>query len=421
MSSMNRCLVVLAVMALPLPAWGKTAGEGGPFPSCSYVTKDHLFVPAGGIAILAPEGKEPPPSRSPNGLMLRTKCPGRATFHHARFDRLVSCAEEQGRHAMAGKAIGRSPVYRNDGWPAGGRIQALAERDDVSRALDEPAAMLPHDPHFADAPVKQGPIAAGYGDDAATLRNSEMLLPPAPTNKGMGKGPDHAFRNLASAADTAVSPGGDRLTGTRVATAVNSLPAPIPPPLKTVPQMPFPGAGGAVPGQAGESRRIETARSADPGRPFTLVYPAELERVASEGMELALKHPDLTFQMSLRIGLATAGMTAGSAVRGPSASLGRQERLTFPDYALEHRAIVTLPAGPAHVFDASMTSRAGSPLRLRVLVAELFHEGLKYEMTFTMSDDHLESSRLMIDFMLANFAPTHHSRGCCVDSIVIPW
>lgn len=167
--------------------------------------------------------------------------------------------------------------------------------------------------------------------------------------------------------------------------------------------------------------RIETARGLMRDKPFSLSYPGEFQRTADAGSELFLDHPQALFQVSLKITPAAEGASAQSAARGPATQVAATDRAAFADFSLEQRSLVVLPAGPAHLYVATMTSPMGNRPRLRMVVAEVFSEGRRYELTFTMADDVFASAGTAVGFMLANFAPTIAVRQCCAEPVALPW
>ncbi|MFN3281197.1 MAG: hypothetical protein ACK40I_05965, partial [Tabrizicola sp.] len=156
-------------------------------------------------------------------------------------------------------------------------------------------------------------------------------------------------------------------------------------------------------------------------KPFSLSYPGEFQRTADAGSELFLDHPRALFQVSLKITPAAEGASAQLAARGPAMQVAAADRAAFADFSLEQRSLVVLPAGPAHLYAATMTSPMGNRPRLRMVVAEVFSEGRRCELSFTMADDVFASAGTAIGFMLANFAPTSAVRECCAEPVALPW
>jgi len=134
-----------------------------------------------------------------------------------------------------------------------------------------------------------------------------------------------------------------------------------------------------------------------------------------------LDHGSMLFQVTLKISPAVAGASAQTAARRPAAQVTASDRAAFPDFSLEQRSIVELPAGPAHVYVATMTSPMGDRPRLRMVVAELFSEGRRYELAFTAGEDAFATAGTAIGFILANFSPTSAPRACCASPVSLPW
>ncbi|QCK88512.1 hypothetical protein E8L99_23495 [Phreatobacter aquaticus] len=166
--------------------------------------------------------------------------------------------------------------------------------------------------------------------------------------------------------------------------------------------------------------RIQTVRGLMRDKPFSLSYPDEFQQKGS-GSELFLDHSRALFQVSLKIAPAAAGASAQAAARGPAAQVAAADRAAFADFSLEHRSLVILPAGPTHIYVATMTSPMGDRPRLRMVVAELFSEGRRYELAFTTGEDVFATAGNAIGFMLANFAPTNAPRTCCAEPVSLPW
>lgn len=285
-----------------------------------------------------------------------------------------------GRQDEALAALAQSIAIEDSAWARLDRARLFAQRGDQGRAFADLDHVLQRHPDFAEGLVERGGLYAGRGDHQAALRDFEAALAAEPNNAQARDGRDRARLALAGGA----APAG--------------------------PQAP-PTAG----------TRVETVRGLTRDRPFSLTYPSELEQGSAPDTEVMLSHPTSILQVSLKIADASPGANAQTAARAPASGLAASDRRTFPDFAIEHRSLVNLPAGPAHLFVASMTSQMADRARLRLIVAEMFSEGRRYELAFVVAEDGVDAARDLIGFVLANFSPASAPRPCCAEAVALPW
>lgn len=177
----------------------------------------------------------------------------------------------------------------------------------------------------------------------------------------------------------------------------------------------------AAPALAQETR-ITTVRGLGADQPYSLSFPEFLQQGAG-GSESAvvLNHPDVTFQVDLRIAPAPPGESAEARVAAFSPeAVTDAERRIYADFTLERHALLRLPAGPALYYTAQMTSRAPGNERLRLVAVELFDGGRRYELRIYLAEDLFEDARPLIGFLLANLSPSAAVRPCCADPIDLP-
>jgi tetratricopeptide (TPR) repeat protein len=276
-------------------------------------------------------------------------------------------------------AADRALAIEDSTWARLERARVLLRRGEGDRAVADLDRAIRTDPKMADALVDRGQIRADRGNHRGALEDFEAALAAEPDNRAAMEGRDQARASLAG--------GGN---------------APAP-------------AASAVTGPH------ETVRGLMRGKPFTLTHPAQFNQTADAGSELFLDHPDRLFQISLKIEAAAAGASAQAAARLPASQVAAADRAAFRDFSLEQRTLITLPGGPAHIYVAAMTSPMGNRPKLRMVVAELFSEGRRYELAFTMGEDVFASAGSTIGFVLANFSPSSAPRACCAAPVALPW
>lgn len=265
-----------------------------------------------------------------------------------------------------------------------------------------PAFVAPAPPGSAPPPApapNTGRFTGQPATPAPSAQAAPALVVPAPQ---------------APAAPPAPAPNTGRFTG-QPAAAAPSAPAAPPAP---------PAAGTSAPPAAANPTgdvQIRTVRGLMRDKPYSLSFPDEFQQSADPSAELFLDHSSALFQVTLKMGPATAGASAQTAARRPAAEVTAADRAAFADFSLEQRSVVMLPAGPAHVYVATMTSPMGDRPRLRMVVAELFSEGRRYELAFTVGEDVFASAGNAIGFILANFSPTSAPRTCCASPVSLPW
>lgn len=274
------------------------------------------------------------------------------------------------------------------------------------------AAAAPSAPSAAPAPaapsVASAPAAPSVAPQAPAPNTGRFTGQPATPSA-----PAQATTPSAPPAQ-APAPNTGRFTGQPGAAAASALAAAQAPPAAATPAPP----AAANPARGGE---VRTLRGLMRDKPFSLSFPDEFQQSADASAEVFLDHGSALFQVTLKIAPAAAGASAQTAARRPAAEVTAADRQAFADFSLEHRSVVQLPAGPAHVYVAAMTSPMGDRPRLRMVVAELFSEGRRYELAFTTGEDVFATASNAIGFILANFAPTSAPRTCCASPVSLPW
>lgn len=282
------------------------------------------------------------------------------------------------RYDEALAAIDRSLAIEANLWARLERARIHVRRRDDARAAGELDQIIAADAKFADALIDRARLRARLGDHRRSLEDFEAVLAAEPNNPAAKEGRDLARTMLATASGQA-------------ATAQ--------PPTMTV----------------------ETVRGLMRDEPFSLSYPAELKQEPASGSAVYLNHPDAHFQVTLYITKPEGAASAEAAARTPTDQVMEEARGVFQNVTLDYRALVTLPAGPAHLYVQGMTSTYGDRPRLRAVTAEVFSEGRHYILYFAMRDSEFEPRRGAIAFMLANFFPSSATRTCCLAPVQLPW
>lgn len=318
-----------------------------------------------------------------------------------------------GRFDEALAAIDSSLAIEANPWARLERARISLRQRDEARAAAELDQVIAGDATFADALIERARLRARQGDHGRALADFEAALAAESNNPAAKEGRDLARAMLAANPNPPASP----------SLAGSGAPAPQarkPDLSRFMAQPQRAGTEAAVPGQP-PATRVETVRGLTRDEPFSLSYPPELKQESSGSSSLYLNHPDTHFQVMLNITPAEPGASAESAARAPAAQIGEEDRRVFLDFSLEQRSLLTLPAGPAHVYVASMTSPHGNKPRLRTVMAEVFSEGRHYQLFFMMPDEDFNARRGLIGFILANFSTSSATRPCCVEPMQLPW
>ncbi|QCK88504.1 tetratricopeptide repeat protein [Phreatobacter aquaticus] len=310
---------------------------------------------------------------------------------HVNRGRVLSQLE---RFADAHSALDRALAIDNNIWARLERARVFLRQRDGDRALAELDRTMQAEPRFAEALVERARLRAERNDHRRAAEDFEAALAVEPDNRAAAEGRDKARAQLAASAPVQSGQ----------------------PNLRQLAQ----GSAPSTPSHA-PSTGIETVRGLMRDKPFTVSYPAEFNQTADAGSELFLDHPGALFQVSLKVAPSAPGASAQSAARSPAAQVATADRSAFRDFSLEQRSLVVLPAGPVHLYVATMTSPMGNRPRLRMVVAEYFGEGRRYELAFTVSEEAFSSAGTSIGFILANFSPNSAPRACCAAPITLPW
>lgn len=325
------------------------------------------------------------------------------------------------RYDEALAAIDRSLAIEANLWARLERARIHARRRDETRAAAELDQIIAADAKFADALIDRARLRARLGDHRRALEDFEAALAAEPNNPAAKEGRDMARAMLAAnptppAAAAPPPPAAAAPAGQPDLSRFMDRP-------QRAEAAPAAAAQGAAPQGAAQppTMAIETVRGLMRDEPFSLSYPAELKQEPASGSAVYLNHPDAHFQVTLYITKPEGPTSAEAAARVPTDKIMEDARAVFQNVTLDYRTLVTLPAGPAHLYVQSMTSTFGDRPRLRAITAEVFSEGRHYILYFAMRDTEFEARRGAIAFILANFSPSSAPRACCLAPVQLPW
>lgn len=169
------------------------------------------------------------------------------------------------------------------------------------------------------------------------------------------------------------------------------------------------------------SREVRTVRGLMRANPFSVTYPANLIQQNGSNSELALSDAAQEFEFTLSVRPATPSLSAAFDARAFGDGVGflQMLRRSVPGAALVGNAVVSLPAGPAHVVHWSAPANGSTPA-MRYIDARVYDGGRGYNLSFVIRESALDRHREAVGFILANFATTSAASACCAASVAVP-
>lgn len=166
---------------------------------------------------------------------------------------------------------------------------------------------------------------------------------------------------------------------------------------------------------------VQTVRGLMRDRPFSVTFPASLSQRNDGNADLALGDAAQELEVALTIRPATPSLSAAFDARafGDGSNFMQMLRRSVPGASLIGNAVVTLPAGAAHVVHWSAPANGSAP-PLRYIDATVYDGGRSYNLAFTVGDNALARQRETIGFILANFATTSTAPPCCAQPVAVP-